>query len=123
MDGRRAIVTGGASGIGRAAAVAFAAQGADVLVTDVDRDAGSAVAEQIGGTFAYLDVADPEAWAAVVAAHGPLDIAFLNAGISTSGIAPSGQQPILDLTDDAYRRIMGVNVDGAVFGIRAVMPA
>lgn len=122
MQGRRAIVTGGASGIGKASAIAFAAQGAHVLVTDVDRDGGGAVAEQIGGTFAHLDVADPEAWAAVVAAHGPFDLAFLNAGISTSGIAPAEQQPILGLTDDAYRRIMGINVDGVVFGIRAVMP-
>lgn len=123
LAGRRAIVTGGARGIGRATAVALARQGASVVVTDVDRDAGGAVAAEIGGTYAHLDVADPEAWAAVVATHGPFDLAFLNAGVSTSGLAPMSGQPIMALTDDAYRRIMGINVDGVVFGARAVMPA
>ena len=126
LAGRRAIVTGGASGIGRATATAFAARGAHVLVTDVDRDGGGEVAALIGGTFAHLDVADAEAWTAVVGEHGPFDIAFLNAGISThQGIPPvdpAGRLPIAALTDDAYRRIMGINVDGVVYGMRAVLP-
>ncbi len=116
-------MTGGARGIGRATAVAFARRGASVVVTDVDRDAGEAVAEEIGGRFEHLDVADPDAWQRVVDTAGPFDLAFLNAGISTSGIAPMPGQPIMALTDDAYRRIMGINVDGVVFGARAVMPA
>lgn len=120
---RRAIVTGGASGIGKATATAMAQLGADVVVTDIDEAGGAQVADEIGGTFAMLDAGDPAAWARVVATAGPFDIAFLNAGIATNqGLPPSDGLPILDLSDEAYRRIMSVNVDGVVFGTRAVMP-
>lgn len=120
---RRAIVTGGASGIGRATAVALADLGADVVVTDIDEDGGAAVADRIGGSFAMLDVADPAAWERVVAMFGPFDIAFLNAGISTNqGLPPIDGNPLVALADEAYRRIMAINVDGVVFGMRAVLP-
>ena len=120
---RRAIVTGGASGIGKATAIALADAGAQVVVTDIDEAGGASVAEQIGGTFAMLDVTDPEAWDRVVTLAGPFDVAFLNAGISTNqGLSPIEGNPITALTDDAYRRIMGINLDGVVFGMRAVLP-
>ena len=120
---RRAIVTGGASGIGKATAVALAELGADVVVTDIDEDGGAAVAEGIGGSFAMLDVADPTAWDRVVSMFGPFDIAFLNAGISTNqGLPPVDGNPLVALTDDAYRRIMSINLDGVVYGMRAVLP-
>ena len=123
LHGRRAIVTGGASGIGRATAIRLAAAGADVVVTDIDEPGGVAVAEQVGGTFSTLDVADPRAWERVVAASGPFDIALLNAGISTyQGLPASEERDFHQLPDDAYRRIMGINVDGVVFGARAVLP-
>lgn len=122
LDDRRAIVTGAASGIGKATAIAMAAMGADVIVTDIDEAGGAQVAEQIGGSFAMLDVGDPVAWERVIATAGPFDIAFLNAGISTQqGLPPAEGIPISDLTDDAYRRIMSVNVDGVVYGTRAVI--
>ena len=121
---RRAIVTGGASGIGKATAIALAELGAAVVVTDIDEAGGAAVAEQVGGSFAMLDVGDPAAWERVVSTAGPFDIAFLNAGISTlQGLPPADGIPITSLTDEAYRRIMAINVDGVVFGTRAVMPA
>ena len=120
---RRAIVTGGASGIGRATAVALAELGAEVVVTDIDEDGGAAVADQVGGSFAMLDVADPAAWERVVTMFGPFDIAFLNAGISTNqGLPPVMGNPLVTLTDDAYRRIMSINLDGVVFGMRSVLP-
>jgi len=120
---RRAIVTGGAGGIGRATAVAIAELGADVVLTDVDEAGGARVATQIGGTFAMLDVGDPEAWARVVDTAGPFDIAFLNAGIATRpGLPPTEGLPIMSLTDEDYRRIMSINVDGVVYGTRAVLP-
>jgi NAD(P)-dependent dehydrogenase (short-subunit alcohol dehydrogenase family) len=120
---RRAIVTGGASGIGKATAVALAELGADVVVTDIDEAGGARVAESVGGSFAMLDVADPEAWDRVVSMFGPFDIAFLNAGISTQqGLPPAEGNPLVALTDDAYRRIMSINLDGVVFGMRAVLP-
>ena len=123
LHGRRAIVTGGASGIGKATAFRLAAAGADVVVTDIDEPGGASVAEEIGGTFSMLDVSDPQAWDRVIAAAGPFDIAFLNAGISTYQGLPDDDEHSFDiLSDDAYRRIMGINVDGVVYGARAVLP-
>ena len=122
LDGRRAIVTGGASGIGKATAIRMADLGADVVVTDIDEAGGASVAEQVGGSFAMLDVGDPTAWARVVATAGPFDVAFLNAGISTNqGLPPVEGPSVTSLTDEAYRRIMSINVDGVVFGTRAVL--
>jgi NAD(P)-dependent dehydrogenase (short-subunit alcohol dehydrogenase family) len=120
---RRAVVTGGASGIGHATAVRLAELGAHVVVTDIDESGGASVASEIGGEFAMLDVGDPEAWDRVVSMFGPFDIAFLNAGIGTNqGLPPQSGPPLVELTDHAYRRIMAVNVDGVVFGARAVIP-
>lgn len=123
LAGRHAVVTGGASGIGKATAVALAAAGADVVVADVDEAGGASVAEAIGGGFAMLDVGDPVAWDRVVTQFGPFDLAFLNAGIATNpGLPQTDGNPLVALTDDAYRRIMSVNLDGVVFGMRAVLP-
>ena len=120
---RKAIVTGGASGIGKATAVALARAGAEVVVTDIDEAGGASVADEVGGTFAMLDVSDPASWDRVVGTIGPFGIAFLNAGISTyQGLAPADVNPIVALTDEAYHRIMSINLDGVVFGARAVLP-
>ena len=120
---RKAIVTGGASGIGKATAIALAEAGAEVVVTDIDEAGGANVAAEIGGSFAMLDVSDPDAWDRVIATAGPFDIAFLNAGISTNqGLPPIDGDPISALTDEAYRRIMSINLDGVVYGARAVLP-
>jgi NAD(P)-dependent dehydrogenase (short-subunit alcohol dehydrogenase family) len=123
LASRKAIITGGASGIGRSTAITLAELGADVVVTDIDEAGGAAVAEQAGGSFAMLDVSDPEAWDRVIATAGPFDIAFLNAGISTmQGMPPLMSHPLVGLPLDAYRRIMSVNLDGVVYGARAVLP-
>jgi len=122
FDGKIAIVTGAASGIGAASARRLARDGAYVIVTDVAEAAGQEVAAEVGGTFARLDVGDPDAWAAFVAdvqrEHGGIDLAHLNAGLAL------GAYPLrIDTMSDAdYRKIMSVNVDGVFFGIRAVVP-
>jgi NAD(P)-dependent dehydrogenase (short-subunit alcohol dehydrogenase family) len=90
---RSALVTGGASGIGAAAVALLEAEGVDVQVLDL---------------ASGFDVGDPAAWEAV----GPVDFAFLNAGVAT------GVTDIGELTDEAYRRALGANVDGVVFGVR-----
>lgn len=121
FEGKVALVTGGASGIGLAAVRRFADEGATVVVADLNKAAGEAAAEEVGGRFLALDVADGSAWTQAVAAieeqDGGLDIAYLNAGVTT------GNPDIVSLTDEQYRRIMGANVDGVVFGMRACVPA
>jgi len=118
---RVALVTGGASGLGRATALALAAAGAEVVVADLPGSAGPEVAEQIGGHFVAADVSELQANRAMVAfvlEHcGRLDLAHLNAGV-TSGC---GLGEDFDLA--AYRRAMGVNLDGVVFGAHAVLGA
>lgn len=117
---RVALVTGGASGLGRATALALAAAGAEVVVADV-ADTGADVAAQAGGHFVATDVSDLEANRAMVAFAlercGRLDLVHLNAGV-TSGC---GLGEDFDLAP--YRRAMGVNLDGVVFGTHAVLGA
>jgi NAD(P)-dependent dehydrogenase (short-subunit alcohol dehydrogenase family) len=130
LRGRRALVTGGASGIGKGTARRLVDHGADVVVGDIDQEGGRSLADELGAAFVQLDVADPAAWDRVVATSGPFDIAFLNAGVSTnSGNVPGQPQgfdldtfPVVELSDSAYRRIMSINVDGVVFGTRALLP-
>jgi NAD(P)-dependent dehydrogenase (short-subunit alcohol dehydrogenase family) len=90
---RNALVTGGRSGIGAAVVAALERDGIAVQVLDV-----------VDG----FDVADPRAWEDV----GSVDLACLNAGIVT------GEGNIAQVTDAQYRRILGVNVDGVVYGVR-----
>jgi NAD(P)-dependent dehydrogenase (short-subunit alcohol dehydrogenase family) len=134
FDGKVGFVTGGASGIGRATVARLRAEGADVVLADIDEAAGKTVAAELGAEFIRLDVSDADAWKRAIEEAtrrcGGLDIVFLNAGISTYPArerAENGEAPglfdLADLPDDAYRRILGVNVDGVVFGARAATPA
>lgn len=129
FENKTCLVTGGASGIGRATCEALAARGAHVVVTDVDEAAGRHVADTVDGEFAHLDVSDREAWTRVVSeivkGHGGLDLVHLNAGVTTFPAA-GGDFPAFDIATmpaDAYRRAMGANVDGVVFGMSATVPA
>ncbi len=121
LDGRVALITGGASGIGRATVERFVAEGARVCVVDFDIDGGRAVAAANGALFAGADAGDSaqidDAFAQCERELGGIDIAFLNAGIAI------GQGDIASLSDDEYRRIMRVNVDGVVYGARAAIRA
>jgi NAD(P)-dependent dehydrogenase (short-subunit alcohol dehydrogenase family) len=116
-----ALVTGGASGLGRATAIALAAEGVEVVIADLDETGGREVAELVGGHFLACDVSDFDAnlalVASAVAATGGLDIAYLNAGI-TSGCTLGDD---FDLAK--YRLANGVNLDGVIFGTHAVLPA
>jgi NAD(P)-dependent dehydrogenase (short-subunit alcohol dehydrogenase family) len=118
---RVALVTGGANGIGAAVSRELAERGWRVVVADVDERAGTVLAEEIGGLFAFTDVGDPAAsQAAVYAAEstfGRLDLAHLNAGIAM----PEGSVDAVDLA--TYRRMVAINVDGVFFGMQAAVPA
>ena len=127
FDQKICLVTGGASGIGRATCEALGARGAHVVVTDIDEAAGCDAAAAVGGEFAHLDVSDRDAWRSVVqgivAAHGGLDLVHLNAGVTTYPAAGGGF-PAVDIAAipaDVYRRTMSVNVDGVVFGVGATV--
>jgi NAD(P)-dependent dehydrogenase (short-subunit alcohol dehydrogenase family) len=113
-----ALITGGASGLGRATALLLAERGAVVVIADRDEDGGNAVAEQVGGHFIALDVSDLDANRAAVKTcvdkTGGLDIAYLNAGVTTG----CGLGADFDLAK--YRRAMSINLDGVVFGAHAV---
>lgn len=125
-----ALVTGGASGIGKAVAVALAAQGAAVSVADLRKDAAQDVVEEItgaGGTAVAVevDVSDPaqvkNAVDQTVSAFGKLDLALNNAGIS----GPTGLLGDYDDSDGfaAYKKLIGINLDSVYFGMRYEIPA
>src|SRR5437763_10881699 len=121
LEGRVAIVTGGASGLGAATTEALAAAGASVLVVDVDEARGREVASSVGGEFFAADVSRLEDNHAFVRAarerFGGVDLVHLNAGIGTGcGVGE-------DFELERYRRAMGVNLDGVVFGVHAALPA
>jgi NAD(P)-dependent dehydrogenase (short-subunit alcohol dehydrogenase family) len=120
-SGKVALVTGGASGFGAEVSRQLSRRGDSVVLVDVDEDGGRAVAKEVGGLFLRCDVSDfDEVMATTRAAedlHGGLDLVFLNAGISTG----CGVDEDFDLL--AYRRAMGINLDGVVFGVHAALPA
>jgi NAD(P)-dependent dehydrogenase (short-subunit alcohol dehydrogenase family) len=111
FDGRVALVTGGGSGIGAAAATLLADRGATVVVTDV---------VETGENVVPLDVTDPKAVAEVVAGvvreHGRLDVLVTAAGIQRYGNA-------VETTADGWREVLSVNLDGAFLAVKHSLPA
>jgi NAD(P)-dependent dehydrogenase (short-subunit alcohol dehydrogenase family) len=120
MSVKTALITGGASGFGAEVARQLARRGDDVVLLDVDDDGGKQVADELGGTFLHCDVSDYEQVMTTTAeaekAYGGIDLFFLNAGIATS----CGVDEDFDLA--TYRKAMGINMDGVVFGVHAALP-
>lgn len=126
LEGKVAIVTGGANGMGRATAALFAREGAAVVVGDVDAEAGAALAGEVeaaGGrlTFQRCDVSRETDVAALVATaerrYGKLDTIFNNAGIEQP-VTPS-----TDVTEALFERVIGINLKGTFFGCKHAIPA
>jgi len=119
LDGKVAIVTGGARGQGGAEAALFRAEGAEVVITDVLVDAGEAHAAAVGATFITHDVRSEEEWAEVVRQtnerHGRIDVLVNNAGIFRRG-------KLLDTSLEDYRHMIDVNQIGVFLGMKAVAP-
>ena len=122
LSGKIALVTGAASGLGEATARLMAAEGATVLVADINREAGERVAAGIGGSaeFTLLDVTREDAWQACIAAiverHGGLDILVNNAGVVVSAT-------IEDTTVEQLDFVRAVNFDGPFLGCKHAIPA
>ena len=121
MTGRAALITGGGSGFGAEVARQLTGRGDRVVLVDVAEDAGRAVAEEVGGHFLRADVSVlDEVVASTRRAEellGGLDLVFLNAGVIT-GCGVGDDFDVL-----RYRRAMGVNLDGVVYGVHAALPA
>jgi NAD(P)-dependent dehydrogenase (short-subunit alcohol dehydrogenase family) len=109
LDGRVAVITGAASGIGLETARRFAQEGAKVVVADLNDVAGEAAAAEVGGIYVHTDVTDEDAvqamYAAAVSHFGGLDICFNNAGIS-----PPDDDSILETGLEAWRKVQEVNL-------------
>ncbi len=122
LNGRVAIVTGAAQGIGEAISRAFIESGARVVMTDVKADQGRSLASQLGdgAHFIEQDVSICESWRDVVKeserVFGPVDILVNNAGIV--GVVTN----TLDFKEEDYNRIIGVNQNAVFFGMQAVIP-
>jgi 3(or 17)beta-hydroxysteroid dehydrogenase len=122
VSGKVAIVTGAAGGLGEADARLLAAEGARVVLTDVDAERGERAAAAIGSAarFVRQDVAEEASWPAliaeVLAREGRLDILVNNAGVAEIG-------DIETTSTAAYRRVMAVSADGTFFGCKYALPA
>ena len=124
VQGKVALVTGGASGIGRGAALLLGKEGAIVIVTDIQDDAGkdtAAAIKRAGSDAIYLhhDVTSEDQWIKVIgetkSRFGRLDILVNNAGIAITG-------PIVDMTLENWRKQQAINLDGVFLGTKHSIP-
>jgi len=122
VSGKVAIITGGASGMGKADAQLLAAEGARVVIADLNESGGQALADAIGGQarFMRLDVTDESNWQSVVertvAEFGGLDILVNNAGLMSLG-------SVVDTELADWHKLMAVNADGVFLGCKHAIPA
>ena len=125
FDGRVALITGGASGIGKATAQRIASEGGTVMIADLQDEAGAAVAAEIekaGGTagFVHLDVTDEREWAdavdATVSKFGRLDILVNNAGIGDT-------EPLEVTTHETWDKVVAVTQTSVFLGMKAAADA
>jgi NAD(P)-dependent dehydrogenase (short-subunit alcohol dehydrogenase family) len=121
LEGKVAVITGAASGIGLASARRFTAEGATVVVADVDEVAGTKAAEETGATFVATDVTDEASianlYASTASRHGGIDVLFNNAGIS-----PPEDDSILATSLDVWKRVQEVNLTSVYLCCRLGIP-
>ncbi|OBX24947.1 NAD(P)-dependent dehydrogenase (short-subunit alcohol dehydrogenase family) [Gelidibacter algens] len=126
LEDKVAIITGAASGIGRATALLFAKEGAKVIVSDIDEAKGHEAVEAIekdGGTafFIKADTSSPEAVEHLVkqtvAKYGALHIAVNNAGIGGT------QEPVADYPIEDWKKVLDINLSGVFYGVKYQIPA
>lgn len=111
------VVTGGARGIGKAVCAAFIDEGAEVVLTDIDEDAGRKAADELGCTFHRLDVASEADWDAFASAYPAIDVLVNNAGITGFEDGPAPHDPE-NASLEEWHRVHAVNTDGCFLGCR-----
>ncbi len=122
LDGKVALISGGARGLGEATARRFVAEGARVVIGDLLEDEGKALAAELGddARFVRLDVTDPSQWQAAVEAaessFGPVSVLVNCAGIVKF-------LKMVDHSDEDFRQVVEVNQSGVFYGMRAVVPS
>jgi 3alpha(or 20beta)-hydroxysteroid dehydrogenase len=120
LEGKVALVTGGARGIGEGIVRRFVEEGAKVMITDVLDAEGEALADELGQAYLHLDVSKKAEWDAAIAAtearFGKLDTLVNNAGVIVFKILD-------DLSEDEIRRIIDINLIGTMLGAQAAIPA
>jgi NAD(P)-dependent dehydrogenase (short-subunit alcohol dehydrogenase family) len=121
LDNKVAVITGAASGIGRATAMRFATEGAKVVVADLSESEGTELAGEIGGTFIHVDVASEPSVESLYdqasETYGGIDILFNNAGIS-----PADDDSILTTGLEAWQRVQDVNLTSVYLCCRYGIP-
>lgn len=122
LKGKVCVVTGAARGIGRAICEAFVAEGASVVLTDIDREGGAAAARAIGCTFHPLDVRKEADWAALARAVPQADVVVNNAGITGFENSPGPHDPENASLAD-WRSVHATNLDGTFLGCRYAIGA
>ena len=122
LEGKVAIITGAARGMGAAHARRFIAEGAKVVLTDLNVEEGTALANELGenALFVEQNVTSADEWTNVVAqaekAFGPVNVLVNNAGISVS-------KSLLQMTEEEYRRIVDINQVSVFLGLKTVVPS
>ncbi|WP_374636263.1 SDR family oxidoreductase [Paracoccus sp. (in: a-proteobacteria)] len=116
LKGRRAVVTGGAQGIGLAVARRFAASGAQVVIWDINGDAAAAAAAEIGGIARRVQLTDDADVIAAAAEAGAVDILVNNAGIT------GGNAKLWEIAPETWRQVMEVNLNAPYVICRALVP-
>lgn len=122
LQGKIAVITGAAQGMGEAHARRFIAEGAKVILTDVKEEKGAALVNELGENAIFLkhNVASAEDWATVVAkaedTFGPVNVLVNNAGITMA-------KSILQITEEEYRRIVDINQISVFLGMKSVIPS
>jgi NAD(P)-dependent dehydrogenase (short-subunit alcohol dehydrogenase family) len=119
LDGKKAVVTGGASGLGAAAAARLVAEGCAVAIVDLSADAAERVGADIGAMHVVADVGDAAAvedyMCQISDRLGPIDLFFLNAGVS------GPMTPIMDMSIEEFDHTVAVNLRGTFLGLRAAL--
>jgi len=122
VDGKTAIITGGANGMGASHARKLAAEGANVVIADISKEQGNQLQEELGNHALFLehDVTDLEKWDEVIQktenAFGPVNILVNNAGVSYN-------EQLEKFPEEEYRRVVEVNQIAVFLGMKAVVPS